>query len=446
MGQLGNTIINGKLTVNGVVHAPNLNASTLGGKAESQLNVNWAEVSGKISDGTYSYTPTQIHDALANLNIIPNTVNVKVAPAKNNYRLAFLMPDSSNNSNIFAVNDIQVNVSSKTILAPNYTLSVGTLKGNITVSGQVENAAYAVSAGYANSAGEAAKLGTNAGSSSVPVYFSGGVPVQCSTTLDVNITGNIPYTWYPQKIQTQYTANTNFYGSSYPIYAKWVTNSICKWITDGHATATDYSMKLVDTSYNTLSVGSASLPVYFSGGVPVSITSGSTLNVNISGQASYATAIGNSSANLPYSTLKDAYDSLTDIVNGDSYVPIANYALSIGTAANNYSYSNISNIFSRVRTNEKYIMNIVDGSTSVAKAQYAESANMASVTQYIADLNWNYSYSYENLNEYITDFKNRLDNLENGGGSSNLTAGYGISISADGVISVNFADGDEGVY
>lgn len=446
MGQLGNTIINGKLTVNGVIHAPNLNASTLGGKAESQLNVNWAEVSGKISDGTYSYTPTQIHDALANLNIIPNTVNVKTASNQDNYKLALLMPNASNNSNILTVNDIEVNVSSKTILATNYTLSVGTLKGNVTVSGQVENAAYAVSAGHANSAGEAAKLGTNAGSSSVPVYFSGGVPVQCSTTLDVNITGNIPYTWYPQKIQTQYTASTDFYGASYPIYAKWITNNVCKWITDGYVTATDYSMKLVNSSYSLLNAGSASLPVYFSGGIPVGITSGATLNVNIDGKAAYATAVGSSSANLTYSALNSLYDSWSKITAGTTAVPIAQFSTYLGDASRNYAYADITQIKDDITTIQNDVGDIVDGLTSVGNAQYAESSNMSSVTQYIADLNWNHAYSYANLNDYITDFKNRLDNLENGGGSSNLTAGYGISISADGVISVNFADGDEGVY
>ena len=43
------------------------------------------------------------------------------------------------------------------------------------------------SARYADTA---VALDSNAGSSTVPIYFSGGKPVQCSTTLGVSITGN----------------------------------------------------------------------------------------------------------------------------------------------------------------------------------------------------------------------------------------------------------------
>ena len=44
--------------------------------------------------------------------------------------------------------------------------------------------------GNATTATQAVSLGTNAGSSTLPVYFSGGKPVATSTTLGVSITGN----------------------------------------------------------------------------------------------------------------------------------------------------------------------------------------------------------------------------------------------------------------
>lgn len=44
---------------------------------------------------------------------------------------------------------------------------------------------------------------------------------------------------YPKFIQTQYQQNTNFYGTSYPIYAKWVASNICKWTVDNYKTKVD---------------------------------------------------------------------------------------------------------------------------------------------------------------------------------------------------------------
>ena len=49
---------------------------------------------------------------------------------------------------------------------------------------------YAGSSSAGGAATSANKLNTNAGSATLPVYFSNGVPVACSTNLAVNITGN----------------------------------------------------------------------------------------------------------------------------------------------------------------------------------------------------------------------------------------------------------------
>ena len=53
-----------------------------------------------------------------------------------------------------------------------------------------DSADSATHADSADSATEASKLDVSAGSSSKPVYFSGGKPVQCNSTLAVDISGN----------------------------------------------------------------------------------------------------------------------------------------------------------------------------------------------------------------------------------------------------------------
>lgn len=54
--------------------------------------------------------------------------------------------------------------------------------------------------GNAATATTASKLSTNAGSSTRPVYFSGGIPVQCSDTLGVNISGNAAKATYTTQL------------------------------------------------------------------------------------------------------------------------------------------------------------------------------------------------------------------------------------------------------
>lgn len=54
--------------------------------------------------------------------------------------------------------------------------------------------------GNAATATTASKLSTNAGSSTRPVYFSGGVPIQCSDTLGVNISGNAASATYTTQL------------------------------------------------------------------------------------------------------------------------------------------------------------------------------------------------------------------------------------------------------
>lgn len=73
---------------------------------------------------------------------------------------------------------------------PSYTkVEVGL--GNVdNTADSAKSVKYAISAGSASSATTASKLGTNAGSLTQPVYFSGGVPVAANVSTDILKNGN----------------------------------------------------------------------------------------------------------------------------------------------------------------------------------------------------------------------------------------------------------------
>lgn len=119
---------------------------------------------------------------------------------------------------------------------------------------------YAGSASPGGAATSANKLNTNAGSAILPVYFSNGVPVACSTNLGVSITGNA----------ASATKLTSSAGSvTQPIYFK-----------DGKPVATTYSLNA------TVKAGVSSRIAYYSGNNEIS--SASSLK--------YYTAINNKKA------------------------------------------------------------------------------------------------------------------------------------------------------
>lgn len=95
--------------------------------------------------------------------------------------------------------------------------------------------------GNADSATTASKLSKNAGSATKPIYFSGGVPVQCNDTLGVNISGNAATATVASSANK---LNTSAGGNTNPIY---FTNGV--------------------PVKSTASVGSANQPVYLKNGV-----------------------------------------------------------------------------------------------------------------------------------------------------------------------------------
>ena len=93
----------------------------------------------------------------------------------------------NNTAGSFAIQGINGNTNLKMVTYGN------TSYGTITWNGSQFVFSHGISGtfnGNATTATTASKLSRNAGSATKPIYFSGGVPVQCNDTLGVNISGN----------------------------------------------------------------------------------------------------------------------------------------------------------------------------------------------------------------------------------------------------------------
>lgn len=106
---------------------------------------------------------------------------------------------------------------------------------------------YAGSSSVGGAATSANKLNTNAGSVTLPVYFSNGIPVACSTNLGVSITGNAASA-------TKLTSNAG--SVTQPIYFK-----------DGKPIATTYSLNA------TVKAGTSNRIAFYSGNNEISSAS-----------------------------------------------------------------------------------------------------------------------------------------------------------------------------
>lgn len=200
--------------------------------------------------------------------------------------------------------------------------------------------------GKANTAGTAEKLGTNAGSATLPVYFSGGVPVATSTTLGVSITGNASSAdkWKTGR-NFQITDGTNNGVATTGVDGSTnVTLNLPKTIkadtfvgkvsgtlfgTASHATSATSATTAEKLS--TSAAGSATLPVYFSGGKPVKTST--TLGVSITGNAASATKATHDASGTKtiQSYIADVYLSNNDLYkkdgSGAAGVKIGTFAL-----------------------------------------------------------------------------------------------------------------------
>lgn len=148
--------------------------------------------------------------------------------------------------------------------------------------------------GNAATATVASKLSTNAGSSTRPIYFSGGVPVQCSDTLGVNISGNAASATVASSANK---LNTSAGGNTNPIY---FTNGV--------------------PVRSTASVGSANQPVYLNNGV---ITACAGSQSGAEKQQSFKISGSNGTAHWYYLghliSNGDSSEVIIDIYSGDGY-------------------------------------------------------------------------------------------------------------------------------
>lgn len=170
--------------------------------------------------------------------------------------LGRVAPNSMSNTSIFIYNTSKIDATSG---LPEYSSGSYThLGGNIYVFGTynyafyfreslMSDSKYAGSASSGGAATSANKLNTNAGSAALPVYFSNGIPVACSTNLGVSITGNAASA-------TKLTSNAG--STIQPIYFK-----------DGKPIATTYSLNA------TVKAGISNRIAFYSGNNEISSAS-----------------------------------------------------------------------------------------------------------------------------------------------------------------------------
>ena len=178
-------------------------------------------------------------------------------PNKVNYTfIGRVNPNSAANASIYIYNTGKVDATSG---LPEYSSgSYVQLQGNVYTFGTYQYAFYfreslmsdsnyAGSASSGGAATSANKLNTNAGSAILPVYFSNGVPVVCSTNLGVSITGNAASA-------TKLTSSAG--SATQPIYFK-----------DGKPVATTYSLNA------TVKAGVSNRIAFYSGNNEISSAS-----------------------------------------------------------------------------------------------------------------------------------------------------------------------------
>lgn len=186
-------------------------------------------------------------------------VSVKGSAAKWTTARNFIISDGTNTGSAVSVDG------TKAITLTLPTTIKATLKGN---------------ADTATNASAADKLNSDAGSGDKPVYFDGGVPVECGDTLGVNITGSAPKWTTARNFTISDGTNTGTPSSvdgSNNVTIKLPTT--IKATLKGNAdTATNANAADKLNSSN----GSSTVPVYFDEGLPVPCDS---LSLNTTGSA-----------------------------------------------------------------------------------------------------------------------------------------------------------------
>ena len=177
---------------------------------------------------------------------------------------------------------------SKTKLISQYNFAGG--DGNLTnvaantfIGALSGNATSATTASSATSATTASKLGTNAGSTTQPVYFSGGVPKACSYTLGKSVPSNAVFTDHTYDLNTMINGLST--GSATPEAADYYIAQYA----GGGTTTTSYHRRPVSalaayvrSTFTIPSVGNGTVSITQGGSSKGSFTMNQSGNTTIS--------------------------------------------------------------------------------------------------------------------------------------------------------------------
>lgn len=224
--------------------------------------------------------------------------------------------------------------------------------------GNADSATYATSA---------SKLTTSAGSSTKPIYFSNGIPVQCNDTLDNNISGNAATATVASSANK---LNTSAGGNTNPIY---FTNGV--------------------PVKSTASVGSANQPVYLNNGV---ITACAGSQSGAEKQQSFQITGSNGTAHWYYLghliSNGDSSEVIIDIYSGNGYNGTGNQNTHISIFVKDGWQS------TRAAANSFGISYLVDHSdvnaTTIKVKGMASADNTIDLYVYLP---WGYSNGYYNI-------------------------------------------------
>mgnify|MGYP002770080704 CR=1 FL=1 len=231
--------------------------------------------------------------------------------------------------------------------------------------------------GNAATATTASKLSKNAGSTTKPIYFSGGVPVQCNDTLGVSISGNAATATVASSANK---LNTSAGGNTNPIY---FTNGV--------------------PVRSTASVGSANQPVYLNNGI---ITACAGSQSGTEKQQSFKISGSNGTAHWYYlghlTSNGDNSEVIIDIYSGDGYNGAGNQNTHISIFVKDGWQS------TRAAANSFGISYLVDHSD--VNATFIKVKGLASADNIIdlyVYLPWSYSDGYYSIKGYYNTWAHK---------------------------------------
>lgn len=231
--------------------------------------------------------------------------------------------------------------------------------------------------GNAATATTASKLSTNAGSSTRPVYFSGGVPIQCSDTLGVNISGNAASATIASSANK---LNTSAGGNTNPIY---FTNGV--------------------PVRSTASVGSANQPVYLNNGV---ITACAGSQSGTEKQQSFKITGSNGTAHWYYLghliSNGDNSEVIIDIYSGEGYNGFGNQNTHISIFVKDGWQSTKA---AKTSFGISYLVDHSDSNATSIKVKGMASAD--NIIDLYVYLPWGYSDGYYSIKGYYNTWTHK---------------------------------------